>query len=488
VTQFDNTLEEWEVLDLLTSLVDKSLVVYEEDEQGMGRYRLLETVRQYARGKLVDASQSELVRQRHSDYFLGWSEASMPHLLEPEPKAWYVRFEAEHDNLRAALDWCLGEAATTGTDETALRFCASLGMFWWGRSYLSEGYHYFLAALTYDPTPQPTVWRARSLSTAALCAQLLGDLQRARSLQTEALAIATKFGDKESIASGYNRLGTIALEECDFAAARSALDQAISLDVQLRRYAEASGSMAVLAIVSIRQGDIATAKAQADEAFRLARTGSHVHVEAMAGMAMGYVRLYLEDHDAARNSFEQALELLRANGVRAWEPWALEGLGRVALSQREHERARADLNQAIELCRVSQHGAVVEVRCLTALAYVEIREQDYQRARELLWEALRLLHRSGSKWEVICALEAVVAVDVRVGHMTAAARLSSAAQAQRSHIGSTAVLTPWIDGDGDLATIRAALDDAAFAAAWQAGQAMTLEQAVEYALSESEAA
>src|SRR5690349_9852151 len=93
----------WEVLDLLTSLVEKSLVVYELDDQGCGRYHLLETVRQYARDRLSESSEVEAMREQHRDCFLTLAELAEPELLGPHPVRWFEQLDSEHDNFRAAL-------------------------------------------------------------------------------------------------------------------------------------------------------------------------------------------------------------------------------------------------------------------------------------------------------------------------------------------------------------------------------------------------
>ena len=487
MTYQDTSLEEWEVLDLLTSLVDKSLVVYEEDEHGGGRYRLLETVRQYARDKLLESHQSESVRRRHQGYFLNWTLARGQETASLElglkQKVWYEHFEEEHDNLRAALDWCLADTRLDDAveEETLFRFCLGLHGFWWWRSHISEGYQYLCEALSSKPAANPTLWRARVLSCAAGLAHSLGDLEAVHVLQEEALLIAAEVGDQDTLASAYNRLGAAAFHECDFAIATSYLEQALGLDLELGRYSEASGSTAVLAAVSLRQGDFAAAKVQSEEALRLARTSGQLHNEAFAEIVCGHVAHYREQYVAACTCFNRALNLLHESGVRVWEPWALEGLGRVALSQQDEASARRYLEQAVELCRVS-HQPGVEARCLIALSYVALRQQEHDQAKRLLNGALGLLQGSGMKWEIVCALEATATIDARLEQWAAATCLYGAAEAQRSRMGATASLTLWTDGANDMSSIHNALDSATFAAAWQAGEAMTLEQAVAYAL------
>src|SRR5262249_8410324 len=131
-----------EVLDLLTSLVDKSLAVYQERE-GKARYHLLETVRQYGRERLEETGEGEAGQAGHRDWFLGLAEEAAPKLGGREQAEWLQILEEEHENLRAALDWSLSEAGS----EAALRFCGAMGPFWWTRGYLSEGRQWCARAL-----------------------------------------------------------------------------------------------------------------------------------------------------------------------------------------------------------------------------------------------------------------------------------------------------------------------------------------------------
>src|SRR5437879_3145802 len=127
------TVEAWEVLDLLTSLVEKSLVLYEERD-GEGRYRLLETVRQYGRDRLLESGEGEAVRGRHQGWYLALAEQAEPELEGEHQGAWLQRLEGDHDNLRAALEWGWESAPVS-----ALRLAGALGPFWLARGYWVEG-------------------------------------------------------------------------------------------------------------------------------------------------------------------------------------------------------------------------------------------------------------------------------------------------------------------------------------------------------------
>src|SRR5262249_9781222 len=118
-------VEEWDILDLLTQLVDKSLVQHEELD-GEGRYRLLEIIRQDSRVRLLEPGEAVLLRRRHRDFYLALAERAEPELQRAEQVAWLKRLDLEQDNLRAALDWCLGDEEGV---EAGLRLAAALPRF-----------------------------------------------------------------------------------------------------------------------------------------------------------------------------------------------------------------------------------------------------------------------------------------------------------------------------------------------------------------------
>lgn len=184
-------IEDWEVLDVLTSLVDKSLVLAEE-ENGATRYRMLQTLKQYGAEKR-DASgadgETERVKNKHRDYFMALAEEAEPYLTGPEQRAWLNRLESEHDNLRAVLDEC---ATPSGDGEAGLRLAGALSIFWTVRGYPSEGREQTertlgLSQMEVPIQTQPAhrAAKAKALSGAGNLAHQQGDnkeLERARLL------------------------------------------------------------------------------------------------------------------------------------------------------------------------------------------------------------------------------------------------------------------------------------------------------------------
>lgn len=219
-------LESRQIMDLLSHLVDKNLVVYEEDEKGQGRYRLLETVRQYGRERLLESGEGETVRARHGHFVLALTVAAALHLGGPAVRVWMDRLERERENGRAALEWLLNTDA-----EVALRIASNLGQFWTVRGPVAEWLDWLRQAL--DKTPgQRTALRARALTEASR--QSTGRApEQARALAEEAVALWRVLDDRSSLAGSLEMLGWAYREFGDKKRASALFQESLALRREL---------------------------------------------------------------------------------------------------------------------------------------------------------------------------------------------------------------------------------------------------------------
>lgn len=195
-----------DILELLTQLVNKSLVMTEE-VHGEFRYHMLETIRQFGSDKLVEANESEALRDRHLEYFLQWAESAEPHLIRAEQLEWLARLDVDHENLRAALEWSLSQESP----ESSLRLCVALRMFWFIRSYWMEGSQWLkrvLSKKTKSPTIAEKVALVKALYQDAELAQNLDDLERMKASAELSLALAREGFDRRDIAIARLYVGT----------------------------------------------------------------------------------------------------------------------------------------------------------------------------------------------------------------------------------------------------------------------------------------
>ena len=198
------SIEEEDVLELLTMLVDKSLVVAEENWESGARYRLLETIRQYCQEKLEEGEEQEQTKYRHAQWYLALAEEADKESSGPGHARWLQRLESEHGNLRAALEWSL----EGGDAELGLRLAGALWLFWFSRGYASEGRGWLERSVALGRSP---VARANALNGAGWIVMFQGDYVAARRLLEESLALYRELKDEEGIASSINFLGYVAL-------------------------------------------------------------------------------------------------------------------------------------------------------------------------------------------------------------------------------------------------------------------------------------
>jgi tetratricopeptide (TPR) repeat protein len=216
------------VLDVLASLVDKSLVQQRTLASGEQRFDLLATLREYAMDRLVAHGEDSLARRRHADCYLQLAEAAEALLQGPGQIAALEQLEAEHDNLRAALGWSLAQEHP----QHGLRLGAALWLFWQVRGFLSEG-RAWLDWLLARGAQARSVPLVRALNGAAMLAYSQSDIGRAEELVTASLELARELGDREGVAHALSSLGTVAVAQCAFERGIACCDESLALSGEL---------------------------------------------------------------------------------------------------------------------------------------------------------------------------------------------------------------------------------------------------------------
>ena len=433
-------VDEGDALDLLTSLADKSLVAVDRTD-GQSRYRLLETVRQYARESLLESGGGEAVRKRHGDYFLALAEAAETKLVGAEQAEWLRRLEDEHDNLRSALEWSIAEARS----QEDLRLCGALNRFWSTRGHLVEGRHWCARILNKDQAPPRTREYAKALNAAGVLAWNQTDYPAARALLDESLAMSRQLGDREGIGRSLNSLGNVAVEQGDYPTAWQRYEESLAIRRDLGDRRAMAGVLGNLGNVAYERGDFPAARA-----------------------------LSLE-----------ALAISRELGDRARVADALNNLGSLAYDQGDFASARVLIEESLAISRDlgDRDGIASSLHSLGMVAYLQ---GDLAAARTLHKEGLANRRDLGDRLGLSRALEGLAAVAAALGRSLRAARIWGAAERLREEIGTPLSPTDRPGYDRRGAAARAAVgDDAAFDGAWQQGRALTLEQAIELASEET---
>jgi non-specific serine/threonine protein kinase len=325
-----------EILDLLTHLVAKSLVAVKE-ERGEARYRLLETIRQYARSRLLESGEESVLRGRHRDWFLSLAERAEPELRGPDQGMWLDRLELEHDNLRAALAW----SRESGEAEEALRLAGALWWFWYARGYWNEGRTWLEGALSEGSGTSASV-RAKALNGAGLLARDQGDYGRAEMLCEESLALFRKLGDKRGIAWSLRNLGFVVWSRGDNERAGMLSEGSLALFREIGDKWGIANSLRILGLVARRQGDYGRAAELGEGSLALSREIGDGWGIARSHSFLGYVAFGRGDYERASMLYRDGLAMSRELKDKWDFDWCLKGLAGVA-------EAEGQLGQAARL-------------------------------------------------------------------------------------------------------------------------------------------
>ena len=474
------SIEDWEVLDLLTSLADKSLVLAQTQGETT-RYGLLETVRQYARDRLTESGESLVVRALHADYFLTLAEEVKPKLNGSEQGQWLGVLEEEHDNLRQALTWYAEDIEDTEAGEKGLRLVAALQQFWSTRGYLSEGRERLGALLAHPRGQEPTKARADALNGAGSLAFMQGDYPQARGLHEESLTIRRELGDKSGIAFSLNNLGNVAYNQGDYGGARVLYEESLTIFRELGPKQGIALSLNNLGNVAYNQGDYPQARVLYKESLTIRRELGDKSGIAASLNNLGNVAADQGDYAAARVLYEESLTIRRELGNKSGIAASLNNLGNVAYNQGDYGGARVLLEESLAIARELEDKSGIAFS-LNNLGNVAADQGDYGGARVLLEESLTIRRVLGAKAVIADDLKAFATLAAREVQEARGARLWGAAAALRETFGSPLPPAKHEKQERETTAVRETLGEDAFAAAWAEGRVMTMEQAIEYAL------
>jgi predicted ATPase/DNA-binding SARP family transcriptional activator len=457
------------VIDLIEQLRDCSLVIADATEEEP-RYRMLETLREFAAGQLA-AEEQQALRQQHAAFFLALAEGSTSPAVRPE--AAVVRLEREYPNLCAALSWSLGEE---GSGEIALRLACRLEPLWQRRRV--EGREWLTAALARNPDAPPGL-RAEALYRMAHLAGLDNDDRAAGDALEEALCLRQGIGDDAGVAPILVELALVARAHDEFARAQTLLEDAAAI---WRRLDDAPGlawTLENLAWIVQRQGDHARAEALLRQCLTFARERALLDVAAYALHGLGWLAVLDGDLAGARlllqQSVEAARELIQAGGpishrsriVRRWFELDPEAAGEV-------------LEQTLAFNRALGHDWMV-MHMLGALGHVARTRGDYERCAACYRESLALRHARGDWFAIAQSLEDFACLAALQADHERAARLLGAAEVVCERLGRSLPVAVPEEYERAVAHARAALGGTAFAEAWAAGRRLSLDEAIAYA-------
>jgi predicted ATPase len=430
-------IEAWEVLELMTSLVDKSLVQIDRSK-GEVRYRMLETIRQYAWQKVSTANEIEGTRSQYIEYYLRLAE-------EGEKKSYWggdttlpKRLAMDFDNFRAALSWCFEDVETYG--EQGLRLAGALWIVWWTFGYLKEGREWLERSIK-DNTIVGAP-RAKALTNLGCIAWQQGDYQIAGAYTEESIRIYRNqvIDDRQGLANAIHIRGHVVFDQKDYSQSRTLFEESLTKYRQLEDQINICLLVSDLGKVDYHEGDYQSAKKRYEECLGIAREREDLTNIAVNLLRIGDISRLEKDYDSAATSYEESLEILR------------------------------DLEWNLELASN-----------LHKLGYIARFRGDFQKAAQLFTESLTMQQEMGNKQGVIECLVGLAGLATVTGYTEEAVRLFAAAEVSLAAIGAPLGPADLAEMERDLSIAQDQLCVDAFSLAWSKGAKYTMEKATDLA-------
>jgi non-specific serine/threonine protein kinase len=422
-----------EVLDLLGSLVEKSLVMFDESEEST-RYRMLETIRDYAREKLEQSGDRPARAAAHCDHYFALAKQANYGMRGPEQAEWIRRVEADLDNVRAAIALALaGE-----TDPfIAVKIAVAMNSFWMLRGYATEGRRIVRAALDLPAVAGSDIAQAWALYVGAALAESQSDHREALEMLERCLVLRRGLGNRGELA----------------------------------------GTLSTISLARLQAGDVNGARESEREALEIFSEVGDRRGEAIGHLHLGQIAVRASDNAAARSHFERCLVIAREIGQQECEGAGELSLGIIACDDGEVGKAASHFERSLMVCRdaADKRGEATAIRWLGHMA---LTTGNLQLAQERLIDAAKAFKAFEMWEELLDCLEDLAALSTRNGALTRAIRLSAVtteARAQLRLVRSPRHEKKWA---AKIAELRQAVEPATYEAEWVIGAAWAVEDAL----------
>jgi len=467
-------VESYDMLDLLTQVVNKSLVVVMEHSPSREtRYRMLETIRQYAREKLLEAGGSESIRDQHLAYFVKLVEQAEPELYRSNQVFWLNKLDDEIDNLRMAMEWALAKDLKAG-----LQLIVAGGFFWEARGDIRE-IASWLAQLLEQYNHGDSL-RARALVIYGSLLQTRGELAQAQILITQGLELSRAISDKHAEAfSLWGLAGAIVLQG-DVERGISFAEQSLAMYTSL---GDRLGQANTTRFLSVNHNDLERSKSFVFESLGLYRELGNPAGIAFCLDLLALRAMWGGDFSSSAQWLDEAMAIHRQLGNLAEETWALANYGRLSFWQGDYQKACTYYEEVLALAeKVGEYLLSIWTRA--NLSYAILRQGDLQKAKEMFGLCIQQFQKANILIGVVYAIEGLASLKIQQGQVENAVQLYAWTDGMREKMGDQRPPIEQGSVEKDLAAIHAKINDTEFTRLSAEGRTMAVEQAIALALEE----
>jgi tetratricopeptide (TPR) repeat protein len=469
-------------LEYLTELADHSLILRvsggeeEQNDEAPLRFRMLETLREFSAESLREQGEASVaeVEDRHIAFFTALVEEASPQLTGPDQGEWFRRLQADHDNIRKAMDTLdrRGEAIE------ALRLGGLLTGFWQIRGFITEGRQLLDRLLERAEGTAPPPLRAQALSGAGKLAYIQGDYTVARQTQDTCLAIYRAEGDAAGIARTLCELGNCEMLKSNYADAATFFEESLTAYRALGDKKGIALLLNNLGAISLAKGLPAVALPYLEESLPLSREIGHHRIVSLVLLNLATIWQGEGDFERAKLYYGQSLVVRRELGDEVGIGRVLEGMARVAMEEGDADTALHRFEESLVVRRKHEdRDGLASTLLYRGLTRIRLRH-DFPGGADSLRECLDVCGQTGNRHFASYALDGFATIAAAQHQPALAARLWAAAKALRDVLGVTAKPKDARALSEEINTVRAGMGDFAFDSAWHEGLALSLDEAV----------
>jgi len=462
------SLSPYDGLHLLTQLVNKSLVVVDENSQSKEtRYRMLETIRQYAHEKLLEADIKEILLDLHLAYYQKLAERAGRELFRSNQLHWHNRLNDEMDNIRMALVWSLATNPKPG-----LRLIVATRLFWATRSDITEVDNWLAQLLQLYDEPDPL--HIQGLVTYCMSLRQQGNLEEARRIAEQGVELARSISEQQVKAFSLLGLGAVIITQGDFRKGTPILEQSLALYKSL---GDKFGQTQALELLYINKNDLELSKSYVLESLKLHRELGNLWGVALALSELAHRTVWGGDYSLAEQWLQEAQTIYHQLGDLSGEAWVWQKSGTLAYWQGDYQQASSHYEESIRLGEVSGNYSN-NLWARTNLAYAVLRLGDIPRAKDLFKLSAQRFQKATNLIGLAFVMEGMASLYANQGQAERAAQLFSWADGIREQIDDHRQPVEQISVDRDLAVIRTQCSATVFDNACISGREMSIEQAI----------
>ena len=466
----DETISKNDILELLSQLSEKSVIIYDEIKD---RYRILESLKQYGIEKLSDGKEIFL---QHLNYFLELSEKAKPELIGENTKFWMHKIEADHNNFISAIEW----SVRNENSEKGIITAAALGRFWNITGQYSTGIRIIeiilesAGALCKSSKVNVLNWIGSFKSSQ-------GDYEQAKKYYEEILIIRKETGDKSGIAGSIHNLGNVALSQGDYEKAKKYYEESLAIYKEIGDKIGIATPILSLGNVALNQGDYEQAKKYYEESLVIKKEIGNKDGIARSINNLGNLAYYQGDYEQADKYYKESLHICKEIGSKNGIAASISNLGSVASNLGDYELAKKYYEESLAIRKEigNKNGIAESIKNVGNVAYDQ---GDYKQSKKLFEESLSIYKEIGYKIGMADSINYLGNAAYRLGEFEKAIKLLSASEKVLESMGAVLVKKEQKIKDENIAKLHEQLCDEEFDKYREEGRKMTLEEAVKLAV------